>query len=359
MDRRHHGTCRPHLRHAEAATRYAERGGSSAGRSAIGPAIRPARSAEGAVAARKRRAQYPPSRRLPSWPAADRQGRRLHHRLRRRAAAHRRRSAGDKAPACPRRRRPDPLASSAPRRGCACSAVREVSRPTSRRTHAAGARPSGGIRLGRRPFLAAYSRGHRSHARLWPRRPLGRRNACCDFFAAGKGHPRARVRGSRDRPESAGATHLPAVRRTVSQQRRREVRCHGQSSSPPEALRHRRRPSRRPLPLSRPPRGGRAQAVVRAYPARMPTQVVPLVGDDGHQPPSCSRIHDAGLFSRRRARSDVRALPACRRAWAGQDVVETRGPLPLPAGPDGLRPLSARRRHAVSCSLTTSSAPIP
>ena len=52
--------------------------------------------------------QDPPPRRLPSRPDADRQGRRLHHRFRRRAAAHARGAPAQGARGA-RRRRPDPL----------------------------------------------------------------------------------------------------------------------------------------------------------------------------------------------------------------------------------------------------------
>ena len=68
----------------------------------------PARPPERAAAARHRRAQDPPSRRFPSRPDADRQGRRLHHRFRRRAAPHARRAPAQGAGGA-RRRRPDPL----------------------------------------------------------------------------------------------------------------------------------------------------------------------------------------------------------------------------------------------------------
>ncbi len=63
---------------------------------------------ERAAAARDRRPQHPPPRRLPSRPDADRQGRHLHHRLRRRAAPATCRAPAQGAGGA-RRRRPDPL----------------------------------------------------------------------------------------------------------------------------------------------------------------------------------------------------------------------------------------------------------
>ena len=106
--------------------------------------------------------QNPPSRRFSSRPNADRQGRRLHHRFRGRAAAQHRRAPTQGA-GCPRRRRADPLD-----RLFGDGGARARARIGSRRGRQDRARARSLARARRsRPFSTAY-RQALGDTVLWP-----------------------------------------------------------------------------------------------------------------------------------------------------------------------------------------------